>query len=175
MCSSLSQGKHTPENTDPVLADIKPWTVSILDTRFSLFSRGKESSCQLHSSSCCTHQSSAQGGSGLVPLTLASQGLEITTWWTLLKQSMASASPCTAGIQGPYNHPHSWHHFCLPIEAGSVEAIALAGGSGNACNAFWFSASLEIIRECMSRAAHMQQQARHEHTPGTHIWNDVDG
>lgn len=73
------------------------------------------------------------------------RGLEIITWWPLLKHSMVSSSSCTTGIHQPYNHPHSWHHFCLPFEAGPVEATAPGGGSGNACDAFWFAASLEIV------------------------------
>lgn len=64
----------TPENTDCTWAHLQPWAVSILDTQLSLFSSGEESSCQRHSSSCCTRQSSAQEGSDLVPLTLTSQG-----------------------------------------------------------------------------------------------------
>lgn len=88
---------------------------------------------------------------------------------------MVSASSCAAGIHGPYNHPHSWHHFCLPVEAGPVEATALGESSGNACNAFWFAASLEIIGECMCRAASVHQEARREQTPCTHVRNDVAG
>lgn len=179
MCSSLSQGKYTlcPHSrryrlcagTSTALGCQHPWCMaqSLPEER------------KAHASCTVAHAAHARA----VPRRAATlclshsrhRGLQITTWWALLKQSMVSASSCTAGICRSYNHPHSWHHFCLLIEAGPVEATALGGSSGNTWSAFWFATSLEITGECMSRAACMHQQARREQTPDTRIRNDVAG